>query len=112
LTAKIEWINEAQWARAVVDHLDEWAVQFGINVKAVADLAEFQAKSRAPVRTGRLRNGIEGRAEETTAILSNGVPYAPHVEYGTRHTRAQPHMRPGMEAAIADWVRIMTKGLK
>jgi HK97 gp10 family phage protein len=112
MTAKIEWVNEAQWARAVVDHLQEWEVQFGRNIADVAALAEREAKARAPVRTGKLRNGITGRHEDTTAILENGVEYAPHVEFGTRHTRAQPHMRPGMEAAIAAWVKTMTQGLK
>jgi HK97 gp10 family phage protein len=112
LPARIEWVNDAQWQRAVEDHLHEWAVQFGANIKDVAELAEREAKLRAPVRTGRLRNGITGRTEDTTAILSNDVPYAPMVEYGTRYTRAQPHMRPGMEAAIAQWVRLMTEGLK
>jgi HK97 gp10 family phage protein len=112
VTAKIEWVNEAQWARAVVDHLQEWTVQFESNIEDVAALAEREAKLRAPVRTGRLRDGIEGRAEDTTAVLSSGVPYAPHQEFGTRHCRAQPHMRPGMEAAIAAWTQTMTKGLK
>jgi HK97 gp10 family phage protein len=112
VTAKIEWVNESQWAAALAAHFDDWARQFKINIKDVAALAEREAKLRAPVRTGRLRNGITGRTEETTAILTNDVPYAPHVEFGTRHTRAQPHMRPGMEAAIAAWVREMTQGLK
>lgn len=110
MTARIEWVNEEQWAAALAAHLDDWTKQFEVNIKDVAALAEREAKLRAPVRTGRLRNGITGSAEETTALLTTEVPYAPFVEFGTRHSRAQPHMRPGMEAAIAAWAKTMTKG--
>jgi HK97 gp10 family phage protein len=110
VTAKIEWVNEAQWRQAVVDHLSEWTVEFESNIKDVADFMEREAKLRAPVLTGRLRNGIVGSAEETTAILSTEVFYAIYVEFGTRHSRAQPHMRPAVEAAIAAWAKMMTKG--
>lgn len=112
MTAKVEWVNEAEWRQAVVDDLSQWRTEFEGNLEKLAEIAEREAKLRAPVRTGRLRNGIKGSASEDTLILGTDVPYAVYVEFGTRYTRAQPHMRPGMQAAIDQYERTMTQGLE
>ena len=44
--------------------------------------AETYAKSECPVDTGRLRNSITHRTQETTELVGTNVEYAPYVEYG------------------------------
>lgn len=57
------------------------------------------AKLRVPVDTGKLKWSIrytkqgKGRFE-----ISADAPYAGHVEYGTRRMRAQPYLRPAVNA--------------
>jgi HK97 gp10 family phage protein len=116
MPAEIEWINEAAWRKSIVLALRQWETQAGTNAAKLAALAEREAKARAPVRTGKLRAGIEGRvdsdADAETVILMNEVEYAAFVEFGTRFTRAQPHMRPGFAAAVAAYERTMKEGME
>lgn len=75
--------------------------------RTVADV-EAQAKTRAAVDTGAMRNSIHGEMTGPTAgQVSTGVDYAVYQEYGTVHMPAHPFMnpaadaaRPGFEAAI------------
>jgi HK97 gp10 family phage protein len=116
MPAEIEWVNEAAWRKSIVLALRQWEDQAGVNAGKLAELAEREAKARAPVRTGKLRNGITGRVDSSadgeTVILENEVEYAAFVEFGTRFTRAQPHMRPGFAAAVADYEKIMKQGME
>lgn len=58
-----------------------------------------EAVRRCPVDTGRLRQsiGLQKIGEGHYRVGTN-VTYAPYVEFGTRRTRAQPFMRPALEA--------------
>lgn len=64
---------------------------------------ETAAKRLAPVDTGRLRSSLtheRGRDEKgLVARVGTNVDYAIFVELGTRHTRAQPYLRPALGAA-------------
>lgn len=76
--------------------------------KTTTDL-EAQAKVRAPVDTGALRNSIQGTATgELSGQVAVGVEYGAVVELGTSTQPAQPFLgpaaeavRPGFEAAVA-----------
>lgn len=54
---------------------------------------------RTPVDTGRLRSGNTLETTENGFTLSNEVPYAIYVEYGTRKMAAQPFLTPTVEHA-------------
>jgi phage gpG-like protein len=61
--------------------------------KSVTDI-QSSAKRNAPVDTGLLRSSI-GKEVRTTfgqirGVVGTNVEYAPHMEYGTRHTRMPP----------------------
>ena len=58
---------------------------------------EGEAKIRTPVDTGTLRNSITHDVRDNVAIVGTNTKYAPHVEYGTRHMRAQPYLRPALD---------------
>lgn len=64
---------------------------------------ETAAKRLAPVDTGRLRSSISrelGRdGQGLVAVIGTNVHYAPHVEFGTVRMRAQPYLRPALDAA-------------
>jgi HK97 gp10 family phage protein len=111
---QVEWLNEREWGESLVRVFNQWKTNFVANAEKLAELAEREAKSRAPVRTGRLRDGCVGRMEETemsvSAILQNEVPYAGFIEFGTRHMRARPFMRPGYAAAQNAYDKIMVEG--
>lgn len=72
--------------------------------KTVFD-ATAQAKGRAPVDTGALRNSIHGEMTgDTSGEVTAGVEYAPYVEYGTVHMGAQPYMHPAADAVLPGFV--------
>jgi HK97 gp10 family phage protein len=61
------------------------------------DMAE-DARSRAPVRTGHLRDSIDAKASGKSAEFVAAASYAGFVEFGTYRTPAQPFMSPAIEA--------------
>ncbi|MCP8320941.1 MAG: hypothetical protein H3Z52_08380, partial [archaeon] len=77
---------------------------FGSRVKlAMEDAAEEssrliaqKARSIAPRRTGRLRDSIR----PSGFMIEVRVPYAAHVEFGTRRMEAQPFLRPAISENI------------
>lgn len=64
---------------------------------------EGAAKRLCPVDTGRLRSSIHHELGQDSrglvARIGTDVEYAAHVEFGTRHNRAQPFLRPALRAA-------------
>lgn len=59
---------------------------------------ENDAKAMAPVDTGRLRNSIGHRkVSHAEWEVGTNVPYAELVEYGTKHTKPQPYLRPAFD---------------
>ena len=65
-----------------------------------------RAQALVPVRTGALRASIQietpaatplGETGMRTINVSAGMPYAPFVEFGTRHMAARPYLRPAAE---------------
>ena len=82
-----------------------------------AQLVHDTAITLVPVKTGRLKSTI--RIEETGRPMErlvraggNMAPYAPFVEYGTYHARAQPFMRPATEARTPEIVVLITEGMR
>ncbi|MFC4426206.1 HK97-gp10 family putative phage morphogenesis protein [Deinococcus navajonensis] len=57
-----------------------------------------EAVLAAPVDTGRLRQSIGvQKVSDGHYRVGTNVVYAPFVEFGTRHNRAQPFLRPAFE---------------
>ena len=70
--------------------------------------AEGYAKDRCPVDTGNLRNSITHTEDDSAAYIGTNVEYGKYVELGTRHSRAQPFLRPAA-ANHADTYRNIVK---
>ena len=66
--------------------------------KAAADI-EAQAKARAPVDTGLLKNSINQQPPEDPLrrVVESPVNYSVYLEYGTSRAPAQPYMTPAVE---------------
>jgi len=83
-----------QRERELVNKLDS-------NMAKATAIVERQAKEDCPVDTGRLRSSITGKQEregdKIIGIVGTNVEYAPHVEYGTAKTPAQPFLFPALE---------------
>lgn len=68
---------------------------------------EGRAKHACPVDTGRLRASIThtiGRdGDGLFADVGTDVEYGPYVEFGTRHQRPQPFLRPALYEEARRW---------
>jgi HK97 gp10 family phage protein len=66
--------------------------------KAVRDLVlivEAKAKELCPVDTGKLRASITPVIQSwAQAYVGTNTEYAPYVEFGTKHSPAQPFLEP------------------
>ena len=66
-------------------------------IQTAVQRVESDAKGRAPVDTGNLRNSIRHSMQgELTGVVNENAEYAAYVEFGTRYTPAQPHLGPAM----------------
>lgn len=82
----------------------------GLRLRTEADLlrigTEVQNRARelCPVDTGTLRRSIRmtrtGTRDAPEVTITARTDYAAHVEYGTRHQRAQPYLRPALAEAV------------
>ena len=81
--------------------------------KATFDI-EGQAKNRAPVDTGALKNSISTEFEDNglTGIIAPHMEYATFVEFGTKRMSAQPYMTPAAEAVAPAFVSAMKEMLR
>ena len=71
-------------------------------VQTTAAAIEGDAKQRAPVDTGFLRNSIQTRkVGEAEAMVEVGASYGVHQEYGTVHQTGTPFLTPAAEAQRA-----------
>jgi len=86
-------------------------------------LIASDAKTRAPVDTGRLMSSI-GSAEHADGVfevsrtgsqiigkLGSNVEYASYQEYGTRYQSGKPYLRPALEAKKDEAIRIIEKSI-
>lgn len=84
----------------VKDNTEEAVDAIGSAIAAALEevglAAEGYAKAACPVDTGRLRNSIThvARPDERAVYIGTNVEYAPHVELGTVHQKAQPYLKP------------------
>lgn len=77
--------------------------------KAALDV-EAQAKAKAPVDTGTLRNSIQARRTGPAAwVVSVGADYGVYVEWGTSRAAAQPFLRPAITAVQPVFVAAMRR---
>lgn len=64
---------------------------------------EATAKRLCPVDTGRLRASISHEIQTDShgliGVVGSNVEYASFVEFGTSRSRAQPYLRPALDAA-------------
>lgn len=100
------------------DRFPEIAAALPDQTRAVVRKASFdvegQAKNRAPVDTGALKNSISTEFEDNglTGIIAPHVEYATLVEFGTRRMSAQPYMTPAAEAVKPAFVAAMKQMLQ
>lgn len=79
-------------------------------LEANAQEIERDAKSKAPVDTGKLQQSIKAlkESDKSYVIRANNTgkaPYAGFVEYGTRYMRAQPYLFPAFFSGRARFIK-------
>jgi phage gpG-like protein len=73
-----------------------------------------RAGATAPIDTGALAESYHADVDGLTGIAGTNMEYGPHVEYGTIHTNAQPHIVPAaneVENNMATYAHMMGKEL-
>lgn len=89
----VQWIREQErdYPGIIRKVADRWLEEAGIMV-------EETAARLVPVDSGNLKGSINRQREnEITESVGTNVEYAEYVEYGTRHTREQPYLRPAID---------------
>lgn len=80
-------------------------------VQETAQKIAADAAGRAPVDTGRLRDGIKAEGSGMASTVTSEAPYSTFVEYGTSRAGAQPFFWPALEANrpvyLAAWRAIL-----
>jgi hypothetical protein len=64
--------------------------------KVTTDIAAG-AGATAPIDTGALAESYTAEVEGLQGTAGTNMEYGPHVEYGTIHAPAQPHLVPSLE---------------
>lgn len=72
---------------------------------------EGQVKPRTPVDTGNLRNTQQSSFGNLIGKYYPTADYGIYVEMGTYKMRAQPYLRPGVEASLPTISKIFEKEL-
>lgn len=71
--------------------------RIGVAVRKAAFDIEAQAKARAPVDTGNLRNSINANGGGLDYRVDSPAAYSIYQEFGTRHQPGTPYMIPAAE---------------
>ena len=77
-------------------------------IRATAQHVLGEARKRAPVATGALRDNSEVTDHEAYSNVEFHQEYAPYVELGTHKMTARPFLKPAVEAET----KLLTKRLK
>ena len=80
-------------------------------VKATAFHILGEARKRAPVATGALRDNSEVTDGDGYKNIEFHQEYAPYVELGTYKMAARPFLRPAVEAGEKKLVSLIKEGL-
>ena len=96
--AAIDGLTEARAALLALPDAFREAVT--VTIAEAAEIIETDAKRRAPVRSGELRDSIGSniRADGLQAAIGSGASHAPFVEFGTKTMPAQPWLYPAYRA--------------
>lgn len=86
--AKVDVKDNSENVKSAYDQARERSLEI------IGLTAEKYAKEIVPVDTGRLRNSITHEVDAKDVYIGSNVEYAPHVECGTIHQKAQPFLRP------------------
>lgn len=68
-------------------------------VAAEVNAVQADAARMAPIDTGELRRGIDGKADGTYGQVRTGARHSSFVEFGTSSMAAQPYMAPAADAS-------------
>lgn len=71
-----------------------------------------EARSLAPVATGRLRDSIEASATSQGAEVVVGVEYAIYPEFGTSRMEAQPYLGPAADIVARKYLDNITSAVR
>ena len=61
-------------------------------------------KAEVPVRTGRLKKGLDAEVSGNKLTFESNAPYSLYVEEGTRYTNAQPFFFKNARRATRDFI--------
>lgn len=95
--------------KAIMRKMDEACKE---TIKETCNDIEKMAKQFAPVRTGALRDSIKSKTDAMEGTVYSTARYAGYVENGTRYMKAQPFLRPAVDAGLKTMKERMVKNFK
>lgn len=112
ISVRIEGIKETVAEISLRDRRVREAVKHQVGESALK--IQEEAKKRAPVDTGALRNSItvDFYEQGLAAQIGPHMPYAPYVEHGTRKMAARPFLSPAFEAERPRFEKGIRKAIK
>lgn len=83
----------------------------------LGEIVANEAKSLAPVRSGRIRDSIRAGRGKTKAVVRAGfrsVPYAPVIHYGwaEHNIEAQPYMLQALQNKRDEVIKVFEDGIR
>ena len=94
--------------------LSEFEQAIARALERIGSQAEGYAKDLCPVDTGRLRNSITNKVEESeeSVYIGTNVEYASFVELGTVKQKAQPYLKPAVANHAKTYENIIKDEMK
>jgi HK97 gp10 family phage protein len=94
LKSGFKWLGD-QFTKQVMGDVDTKMRKTGEAIVSIA-------RELAPERTGQLKAGIgyTYRQSDQTLSIHADAPWSVFVEYGTRHMRPQPYLRPAIQRVM------------
>jgi len=97
--------------RVEFNNFDAWAARLPGQcqeiLKDVTEQVAADAKTDAPVKTGKLRDSIITEVQAKQGLVKVMKFYGLFIEYGTKKMAAKPFLRPAAEKAAPEFTRLM-----
>src|SRR5262249_41663185 len=95
----------------VTNHFKTVSIEVHARIAAATRKAAFdiegRAKTKAPVDTGNLRNGINANGSLEDWRVDAPAEYAVYQEFGTRYQRGTPFLIPAREEVFPEYIAIL-----
>lgn len=81
------------------------------SLREIGEEVSSNARDRAPVDTGELRDSIGYNVNDESVDIGAGAKHAPPVELGSSKQKAQPYLKPAAYDSVSKMADIVKKNM-